>query len=80
MWNGEVSSSFSISDVPYYVQTVCHPEYDMIAARVSSQSHPGMKNSISLILQVDIVMMRVTGMQTINILLPLSVKTSSRLY
>lgn len=43
MWNGEVSSSFSISDVPYYVQTVCHPEYDMIAARVSSQSHPGIK-------------------------------------
>lgn len=43
MWNGEVSSSFSISDVPYYVQTVCHPEYDMIAARVSSLSHPGIK-------------------------------------
>lgn len=43
MWKGEVSSSFSLAGISYHVQTVCHPVNDMIASRVSSQSHPDIK-------------------------------------
>lgn len=43
MWNGEIRSGFTLDGVPYDVRTVCHPDYDMIAARVSSGSHPGIR-------------------------------------
>lgn len=43
MWNGKIHSSFSISGVQYDVNTVCHPDKDMIASRVSSASRTGIK-------------------------------------
>lgn len=43
MWDGEITSSFSLDGTPYRVQTVCHPERDMIAARVSSTAPAGIK-------------------------------------
>lgn len=43
MWNGEIHSKFTISGIPYKVNTVCHPVKDMIASRVSSVSRTGIK-------------------------------------
>lgn len=43
MWNGEIDSRFSLDGTAYHVQTVCHPSLDMIAARISSQTHPAIK-------------------------------------
>jgi len=36
LWNGELRSSFKAEGVPVTVTTVCHPEKDMISARIES--------------------------------------------
>ena len=43
LWNGKITSRFSLDGTPYEVQTVCHPDLDMMAARVLSASHTGIK-------------------------------------
>ena len=35
MWNGIINSRFTPKETPYHIQTVSHPERDMIAARLS---------------------------------------------
>ncbi len=37
LWKGEINSSFEIDGVPVTVNTVCHPEDDIIAFRVHSE-------------------------------------------
>lgn len=41
MWEGNISSSFSLNGEKVTVQTACHPQKDMIAAKVSSDAKPG---------------------------------------
>ncbi len=36
MWKGEIRSNFKYNNTPVAVQTVCHPERDMIAATISN--------------------------------------------
>ncbi|MEZ4828424.1 MAG: hypothetical protein R3C61_19350 [Bacteroidia bacterium] len=36
MWTGEITSHFSVEDMPVEVRTFCHPEKDMIAAEIRS--------------------------------------------
>ena len=43
MWNGIINSRFTLKETPYYIQTVCHPERDMIAARLSARQPAGIK-------------------------------------
>lgn len=43
MWNGIINSRFTLKETPYHIQTVCHPERDMIAARLSAQQPAGIK-------------------------------------
>lgn len=38
MWQGVISSDFTYQGKSYSVQTVCHPELDMIAAQISSKA------------------------------------------
>ncbi|GAA4092504.1 hypothetical protein [Nonomuraea soli] len=35
LWTGLLSSSFELDGVPYEVETVCHPERDLLAVRVA---------------------------------------------
>ncbi|WP_455592875.1 hypothetical protein [Bacteroides sp.] len=41
LWKGVIKSRFTLDGVPYNVQTSCHPQHDMIAARVESKAHTG---------------------------------------
>ncbi len=43
MWNGEISSRFTLGGQTYDVKTVCHPERDLVAATVTSPAHTGIK-------------------------------------
>lgn len=43
MWEGIIESSFRLNSKDVKVQTVCHPEKDMIAANIISQLRPGIK-------------------------------------
>ncbi len=43
MWEGIIESSFRLNGKEVKVQTVCHPEKDMIAANIISQLQPGIK-------------------------------------
>lgn len=43
MWQGKISSCFILDGITYKVQTVCHPQRDMIAASINSTAHPGIK-------------------------------------
>ena len=40
LWKGAVNSNFKLNGTPVEVQTVCHPEADMLAAVVRSAAHP----------------------------------------
>lgn len=39
MWNGEIRSNFKYNGTPVSVQTVCHPDRDMIAATIDNPAH-----------------------------------------
>ncbi len=39
MWNGIIKSSFTYRGNPYVVETVCHPQLDMIASHVQSKGN-----------------------------------------
>ena len=41
MWNGIIHSRFSYQGNDYTVQTVCHPQQDMVAAQIESKAHTG---------------------------------------
>lgn len=43
MWAGNIESSFMLNGKEVKVQTVCHPEKDMIASNIISQLQPGIK-------------------------------------
>ena len=43
MWNGEISSRFTLGGQTYDVKTVCHPERDLVATTVTSPAHTGIK-------------------------------------
>ncbi|MDE8712397.1 hypothetical protein PZH41_24245, partial [Phocaeicola vulgatus] len=43
MWNGIINSRFTLKETPSHIQTVCHPERDMIAARLSARQPAGIK-------------------------------------
>lgn len=40
MWLGIIDSRFSLNNLPVEVKTVCHPEKDLISARISSALKP----------------------------------------
>ena len=74
LWKGAVNSNFKLNGTPVEVQTVCHPEADMLAAVVRSAAHPAVNFRFP-----DIVMMPVSGMLMIDILPLLLVKMGNRL-
>jgi hypothetical protein len=37
LWTGEIDSRFDIEGVPVHLQTVCHPDYDMISVKIISE-------------------------------------------
>lgn len=41
MWKGEVTSHFTLNGNAYDVQTVCHPDKDMISACITNRAHSG---------------------------------------
>jgi len=41
MWNGIIHSRFNYQGNDYTVQTVCHPQQDMMAVRIASKAHTG---------------------------------------
>ena len=41
MWKGEITSHFTLNGNAFDVQTVCHPDQDMISASVTSRAHAG---------------------------------------
>lgn len=41
MWKGEITSHFTLNGNAYDVQTVCHPDKDMISACVTNRAHSG---------------------------------------
>ena len=41
MWKGEITSHFMLNGNAFDVQTVCHPNQDMISACVTSRAHAG---------------------------------------
>ena len=43
MWNGVINSHFALNGNAFDVQTVCHPELDMISACITSPAHAGVK-------------------------------------
>ena len=43
MWNGEIRSNFSVGYKTVSVQTLCHPEKDMISAKISAEFNPAIK-------------------------------------
>lgn len=43
MWRGIILSRFDLSGKTVSVETTCHPQQDMIGARIISDSHPGIK-------------------------------------
>jgi hypothetical protein len=43
LWKGVIRSSYKINGVPHRVETACHPEADMLAARIVTPSHTGVK-------------------------------------
>lgn len=43
MWEGVIASRFTWKGDAYDVQTVCHPRLDMIASRIISKKHTGIK-------------------------------------
>ncbi|HWS00192.1 MAG TPA: hypothetical protein VN249_06220, partial [Prolixibacteraceae bacterium] len=36
LWKGEIHSSFKVEGIPVEVTTICHPDMDMISAKISS--------------------------------------------
>jgi len=43
MWKGIIQSNYKIGGAPYKVETACHPEADMLAARISTPARTGIK-------------------------------------
>lgn len=43
LWKGVIKSSFQLDGTPVDVQTSCHPDFDVVAARITSKAHPGIK-------------------------------------
>ena len=43
MWNGEISSHFTVGGQSYDVKTACHPQRDLIAASVAAPAKTGIK-------------------------------------
>jgi len=43
MWNGVIHSRFSVNNIPFDVQTVCHPQKDMISVKIASNITPAVK-------------------------------------
>ena len=43
MWNGVISSHFTLKGNAFDVQTVCHPQMDMISASITSPARAGVK-------------------------------------
>jgi hypothetical protein len=43
MWKGIINSRLLLDGEPVEVQTVCHPQHDMIAARISSALRPAVR-------------------------------------
>ena len=40
LWKGEIISNFTLNGKSVQVETACHPQKDMIAAKISSSLHP----------------------------------------
>ncbi|WP_321519409.1 hypothetical protein [uncultured Bacteroides sp.] len=40
LWKGNITSSFTLNGKPVQVETACHPQKDMIAAKINSALHP----------------------------------------
>ncbi len=36
LWSGRISSTFKVDDIPVTVETLCHPDLDIVSARISS--------------------------------------------
>lgn len=36
LWTGKIDSRFKIDGIPVHIETVCHPDYDMVSVRVTS--------------------------------------------
>lgn len=66
MWKGEITSHFMLNGNAFDVQTVCHPNQDMISACVTSRAHAGVNLRFPY-LQADMPMMPAIGMRTTNI-------------
>ena len=43
MWNGVINSHFTLKGNAFDVQTVCHPQMDMISANITSPARAGVK-------------------------------------
>lgn len=43
MWNGKITSHFTVGGRAYDVETACHPQRDLIAASVVAPTHTGIK-------------------------------------
>lgn len=43
LWKGEIISHFNLSGKPVQVETTCHPQKDLIAAKINSTAHLGIK-------------------------------------
>ena len=43
MWNGCIHSRFSVNNTNMDVKTVCHPQKDMLSAKIASSSNPAVK-------------------------------------
>lgn len=41
LWTGEISSHFNLNGYAFDVQTVCHPNQDMISGNITSRAHAG---------------------------------------
>jgi hypothetical protein len=37
LWTGEIDSKFEVEGVPVHLQTVCHPDYDMVSVKITSE-------------------------------------------
>jgi hypothetical protein len=40
MWTGLISSSFTLDDCRWTVRTTCHPDLDLVSARIESEDRP----------------------------------------
>lgn len=39
LWKGEIESRFKYQGTDYFVKTVCHPKWDMVAVEIESKAH-----------------------------------------